>query len=285
MNKLSNIKEALDFGLEKLSSAKINNAKLNVEILLSEVLGLNKQQLYSRLDVELMPAQQDVFVDYISRRSNNEPIQYILGYAYFRGLKLLVREGVLIPRPETEMLVELALKELDVTKAKILDLCCGSGCIACSVANEVKDAKIVAVDVSSSAVDCAKENIEQLNLTDRVEVVEADMTKELPIDNDFDMIICNPPYVPSEIYNELDSEVLDFEPKLALEAGAEGLDYLPSIIKLAKNNLKTGGLLAIELHEDHVQYVSEMAKKEGLDNVKTLKDLANKDRFLFASVI
>lgn len=285
MNKLSNIKEALDFGLEKLSSAKIKNAKLDVEILLSEVLGLNKQQLYSRLDEELMPAQQDVFVDYISRRPNNEPIQYILGYAYFRGLKLLVREGVLIPRPETEMLVELALKELDVAKAKILDLCCGSGCIACSVANEVKDAKIVAVDVSSSAVDCAKENIEQLNLTDRVDVVEADMTKDLPIGNDFDMIICNPPYVPTEVYNNLDTEVLDFEPKLALEAGPEGLDYLPSIIKLAKSYLKTGGLIALELHENHVQKASEIAKKEGLVNIKTLKDLANKNRFLFALVI
>lgn len=285
MNKPSNIKEALDFGLDKLSSSKVKDAKLSVEILLSELFGLNKQQLYSRLDEELKPAQQDVFVDYISRRSKNEPIQYILGYSYFRGLKINVRDGVLIPRPETEMLVELALKELKVDNPKVLDLCCGSGCITCSVANEVESAELVALDVSSIAIECTKENIKQLNLSDKVKVIQADMTKEAPIDNDFDMIICNPPYVPTDVYNNLEPEVLDFEPKLALEAGPEGLDYLPSIIKHAKDKLKPGGLLALELYEDHVQNASEIAKKEGLANVKTLKDLANKNRFLFASVI
>ena len=285
MNKPSNIKEALDFGLEELSSANIKDSKLSVEILLSEILGLNKQQLYSRLDEGLNPAQQDVFVDYISRRSNNEPLQYIFGYAYFRGLKINVREGVLIPRPETEMLVELVLQEANIDNPKVLDLCCGSGCIACSFANEIDGSSIVGVDVSTSAVECAMDNIKQLNLSERVKVVQADIMQELPIDNDFDVILCNPPYVPTDVYNNLDQEVLDFEPKLALEAGAEGLDFLPRVINIAKNKLKSGGLLALELHEDHILQAADLAKKEGLVNVKTLKDLANKNRFLFASVI
>lgn len=285
MSKPSNIKEALDFGLEELSSANIKGSKLSVEILLSEIIGFNKQQLYSRLDEALNTSQQNVFVDYISRRAKNEPIQYILGYAYFRGLKIIVGEGVLIPRPETEMLVELALQDINIDKPKVLDLCCGSGCIACSVANEVEDSCLVAVDVSSSAVECTMANIKHLNLSDRVKVVQADIMQELPIGNDFDAIICNPPYVPTDVYNNLDHEVLDFEPKLALEAGAEGLDYFSSIINIAKNKLKSGGLLALELHEDHVLQAADLAKIEGLVNIKTLKDLANKNRFLFASVI
>ena len=211
-------------------------------------------------------------------------MQYVIGHTYFRDLKISVGPQVLIPRPETEMLVDLALKELKADKPKVLDLCCGSGCIACAVANEVMDAKVVAVDVSNLALNYAYKNCEELSLTDRVMIINADIKKELPIANDFDLIISNPPYVPNDVYENMPKEVVNFEPSLALRAGDSGLDFLPDIIRVSKTHLKKGGVLALELFEDSIQEAAKTLKKEGLENIKTFCDLANKDRYILATI-
>ena len=219
----------------------------------------------------------------IESRKKGTPLQYVVGNTYFRGLKINVGPQVLIPRPETEMLVDLALKEQKSKNPKVMDLCCGSGCIACSVANEVKDASVVAIDVSGFAIECAKNNIERLGFEDRIKVIEADMTNKLPVEKDFDMIICNPPYVPNDVYENMPKEVVDFEPSLALRAGKDGLKFLPNIISISKTHLKKGGTLALELFEESLDEAAEMLKKEGLENIKTFRDLANKDRYIIAT--
>lgn len=252
--------------------------------MIGESFGLDKIEIYESLESKPEVKGWGKFFEMVESRKKGTPLQYVIGHTFFRGLKINVCPQVLIPRPETEMLVELALKELKTKSPKVLDLCCGSGCIACSVVNEVKDTTVVAIDVSSFAIECTKTNIKRLGFEDRIKVVEADMTGKLPIDKDFDMIICNPPYVPNGVYEKMPKEVVDFEPSLALRAGEDGLKFLPDIISISKTHLKKGGTLALELFEESIDKAAETLKKEGLENIKTFRDLANKDRFVLATI-
>ena len=208
MSDLSDISKALNFGKDFLLRSSVKDAELSAELLLSDVANLNRQSLYSHFEDGLSLFQQKQYEEYITRRAKDEPVQYILQYTYFRGLKIYVEPGVLIPRPETEQLVETAIKYLTKDDCKILEIGTGSGCIACSLANEYKNAKIVATDISDRAISCAKKNVAQYNFEDKIELVQCNIADEVH-DNDYDLLISNPPYVPTEVYENLDSEVKD----------------------------------------------------------------------------
>lgn len=281
MSDISDISKAINFGKDYLSRSNVKDAELSAEILLAEALGLNRQSLYSHFEDKLTEVQQELFKEYISRRANHEPIQYILGYAYFRGLKIAVDPGVLIPRPETEQLVEVAIKNLKNNCNKILDLCTGSGCIACSFANEFSDVKIFGTDVSEEALAYAKINIKKHHFEEKIELIKCNMADEI-FDKDFDLIISNPPYVPTDVYKNLDKEVLDYEPKLALEAGSDGASLLDEIIDVAKDKLKKDGIVALEFHENNLELAKSKFETAGFKDCKIYKDLAGKNRILIA---
>lgn len=281
MSDLSDIKKALNFGKDYLSRNNVKEAELSAEILLAEVLGINRQSLYSHYEDKLTEVQQELYIEFVSRRSNNEPVQYILGYTSFRGLKIEVGPGVLIPRPETEQLVEAAIKNLKNNSNKILDLCTGSGCIACSFANEFSDVKIIGTDISEEALTYAKMNIKKHHFEDKIELIKCNMADEI-YDKDFDLVISNPPYVPTYVYEALDKEVLDHEPKLALEAGDDGASFLDEIIVTAKEKLKTGGIVALEFHEDNLEIAKSKFDTAGFKDSEIYQDLAGRNRILIA---
>ena len=281
MSDISDISKALNFSKDYLLRSNVKDAELSAEILLAEALGLNRQSLYSHFEDKLTEVQQELYKEYISRRANNEPLQYLLGYAFFRGLKIAVGPGVLIPRPETEQLVEVAIKNLKNNSNKILDLCTGSGCVACSFANEFSDVKIYGTDVSKQALAYAKMNIKKHHFEGKITLVQCNMADEI-CEGNFDLIISNPPYVPTDVYKNLDKEVLDFEPKLALEAGSNGVSLLDEIIATAKDKLKQDGIVALEFHEDKLDLAKSKFETAGFNDCKIYKDLAGKDRILIA---
>lgn len=281
MSNITNIQKALDFGKSQLINKNIKDAELSAELLLCDVVGISRQSLYSHFEDALNSSQQNIYLSYIDRRLNNEPIQYILGYAYFRGLKIAVGSGVLIPRPETEQLVEVANKNLRHNYNKILDLCTGSACISCSFANEYNDLKIVATDICETALSYAKKNVEDYDFFEKIELINCNMADEV-YESDFDLIISNPPYIPTKIYEKMDSEVVNYEPKIALEAGDDGASLLNEIIEIAKEKLKPLGFVALEFHEENLELAKREFEKAGFNNCQVYKDLAQKDRILIA---
>lgn len=281
MPDLSDISKALKFAKDFFSKNKIKDVNLSAELLLSEIVGISRQSLYSHFEDKLTDDQQKQFYEFVKRRADHEPIQYILGYTYFRSLKLFIEPGVLIPRPETELLVETAIKKLKNNYNKILDLCTGSACIACSFANEFSDLKIVATDISDKAIECAKKNVENLSFEEKIELINCNMADKVN-DTDFDLLICNPPYVPRDIYNSLDLEVRNFEPKDALLAGYDGMDYIDDIINVAKDKLKANAIVALEFHEDNLYAAKAKFEDEGFSDVKVFNDLAGNSRYLIA---
>lgn len=281
MSDISDISKALNFGKDNLSRSNVKDAELSAEILLAEVVGLNRQGLYSHFEDKLTEVQKEQYKEFIFRRSNNVPLQYLLGYAYFRGLKIAVGPGVLIPRPETEQLVEITKEHIVSENFKALDLCTGSGCISCSLANEYNDVKIVATDVSKEALNYAKNNVETLKLEQQIKLVNCNMAEKVE-DFDFDLIISNPPYVPTEVYKKLDKEVLGYEPKIALEAGVDGASLLDEIIAVSKDKLKQDGIVALEFYEGGLELAKSKFETSGFNDCKIYKDLAGKDRILIA---
>lgn len=166
-------------------------------------------------------------------------------------------------------------------KPKVLDLCTGSSCIASSLASELPNCNIVATDLSDDALKYARINVEALGFSDRIELVKCNMADEVH-DSDFNLLISNPPYVPSVVYTSLDKEVLDYEPRIALEAAEDGTSFLSEIIATAKEKLKTGGIVALEFHEENLEIAMSKFEAAGFKNAKIHKDLAGKNRILIA---
>jgi len=295
--------------------------------LVAEALGVNRMQLFMDLERPLSLGERDILRDYTRRRAAGEPLQYISGKAAFRHIEVAVKPGVLIPRPETEVLVSEALKllpdkpkvqsaesdlfaraytimseegiELEAALERlrnetspaleqpallVADMCTGSGCIACSVAYEHPQTHVVAVDISDVACALARENVAQLGLEDRVEVVEGDLGEAVDerLLGLFDLVVSNPPYIPTSVLQELPHEVSGFEPRLALDGGQDGLDLYRPLLDWARKALKAGGGFACELHETCLDDAAAEADYAGFEDVRVVDDLAGRPRVLVA---
>lgn len=281
MDRIKNFSDALNWSKSYLKQSKVSDPDLSAEILLSEACGLSRLQIFSNIDQKLTVMQKEKFLSFINRRKNHEPIQYIIGYSYFRNLKIKVGPGVLIPRPETEYFIELTLKKIKNDNIKILDLCTGSACIALSLTEELNHSNAVAIENSKKALYWANLNINSLNLKDRIILRNDDILKNHNYGKNFDLIISNPPYVPDNVIQTLNSQVKDFEPISALRGGSKGLDYIDSILQISKNCMSHNGLLALELFEDSIFEASQIFKDNGFCCVEIVKDLADKPRYLF----
>jgi release factor glutamine methyltransferase len=267
---------------EFLDKRGVEGPRLNAELMIGHALGLKRMQLYLQFERPLTESELEKIRPMVKRRGNREPVQYILGETEFSGLKLKVDRRALIPRPETERLVELVTQRLTTAPANILDLGTGSGAIALALAKAWPAAAVVAVDNSAEALALARENAEACGLTGRVKFVLSDWFAGLGTPEQFQLIVANPPYLSDAEMNAAQPEVKDFEPRGALSAGANSTAALEQIIRGARPCLAAGGLLACETGIAQHQQLLELTIQAGYAQAESLRDLTGRDRYLLA---
>lgn len=268
--------------LEEISSTP----RLDVETLLQKVLDVDRLYILLNLERTLSEDEERLFNKFINERLNNRPIAYIVENREFMGLDFYVKEGVLIPRPDTEVLVEEVI-ELGKDKGpiNILDIGTGSGAITVSLAKYLENAEITSVDISDIALEIGKINAVNNNVDNKINFVKSDLFTNIDKSMKFDIIVSNPPYIKREVIETLDKQVKDFEPYNALEGGVDGLDFYRAITSQAKDYLKEGGILAYEVGHDQSEDVSKLMEKDGYTNIYTRKDLQQIDRVVIGSVL
>ena len=250
-------------------------ASTDASVLIMKVLNIGKTQLILG-DDEVPDSVHKEILGYAVRVVNGEPVQYVVGECEFMSLRFKVKSGVLIPRADTEILVETVISRLKNQKRPLIyDLCCGSGCIGISLAKYIDDASVFLADISPVALEVSKQNAELCGVSDRVTVISMDVTKDV-ISAAADCIVSNPPYIKTAVLATLDKKVRGFEPRLALDGGGDGLDFYRRIIKTAV--VKDGGLLAFEIGYDQGAEVSALMKNSGYGNVEIISDIEKRDR-------
>jgi release factor glutamine methyltransferase len=286
MKALEKVRDAGEF----LKTSGIDNPLKDAEFIIAHCLGTEPMILY-RDDPEIQENVMSLIETFLRRRAKREPLHYILGYTEFHGLKIRVGPGVLIPRPETELLVEEAISKITKlktqnSKLRILDLCTGSGCIALALAKAFPDAEIYGIDTSGAAIHYAEENAKNngiQNVTFLKGSLFEPLTKKLTSRIShltFDLTISNPPYIKKGDIITLQPEVRDWEPEDALNGGEDGLEYYREIMSEAKNYLKRDGLLMSEIGIDQAVAVKEIARGAGFENISLKKDYAGIDRIM-----
>ena len=284
------VRRLLEWTIPFFTRKDVDSPRLSAEMLLAHVLNVPRLKLYLGYERELSPENLTAYRALVKRASDQEPIAYLTGSAPFFNLDFTVTPDVLIPRPDTETIVEnvlqLARQEVGFSNPRILDLCTGTGCIAAALAKHLKNVdSIVATDLSPAAVKVARGNIERLGLSDRVTVAQGDLFEALTQLSDrrpFDLIVGNPPYIRSGLMPELDASVRDFEPHLAFDGGPDGLSIHRQILTGAAERLVPGGRVYLEIAFDQGATAKEMAGKfPAYGEIRVLRDYAANDRVLY----
>ncbi|MCK4404167.1 MAG: peptide chain release factor N(5)-glutamine methyltransferase [candidate division Zixibacteria bacterium] len=279
--------EILNRAVEKLRSEGIDRPRTNAELLLGAVLDAKKIDLYLDRDRILSPQQVQKFNQFIQERIAGKPLQYIIGSTEFFGLEFEVSQNVLIPRPETETLVETVIEHLkNCSQPKIIDLGTGSGAIAISLAKNLKSSFVFATDVSSEALKVAKENARRHGVESQIEFVCGDLFDPLEgkkLEKTIDCVVSNPPYVSKDEFDHLPKEVKDYEPIVALRTDEEGPSFHKKIIEGSLDFLKEGGMLALEVGLGQASKVAGLIRnRKDLKNTAIKKDLGGIDRIVIA---
>ena len=281
------VRSALEWTCGYLERHGDEHPRLSAEWLMCAATGFSRVEVYMNYDRPLDAGELSVLREGVKRRGAGEPLQYVTGEMPFRHIVLKCAPGVLIPRPETEVLVDCVLEFIDKQDASqhVLEIGTGTGCISLSIAGERPGTAIVATDISEDAVALAKRNREALGCDDVVEIVQTDIAAGVEGADSaaFDVLVSNPPYIPSALVDILPREVGGFEPRLALDGGADGLAVFHRIVDAAKGALRPGGLMAFELHEDCLQLAAQDRQvKEFFQDIRVVKDLTGRDRILLA---
>jgi release factor glutamine methyltransferase len=275
----SSVREALDASVDALRAAGVEDPRLDAELLLGEAMGCGRAALAADGGAEVPAPAARRFGEMVRRRLRREPVAYILGRKGFRHLDLAVDRRVLIPRPETELLVDLAL---ELRPARVLDVGTGSGAIALAVADELRECAVTATDTSPGALEVARANAERLGLSDRIDFVEG----TLPA-GEFDLVLANLPYVAEGDWPTLQPEVTQWEPREALLAGPDGLDAYRALIQKSAGPLfrygeqRSGGL-AVEVGEGQAEAVAALMREGGFGEAEIRRDLAGIERVVVA---
>jgi len=268
----------------------VDSPRLSAELLLGHVLHVPRIKLYTDYERELTDKELTTFRELVRRASEQEPIAYLTGKAHFFNLEFEVTPDVLIPRADSETVVEnvlqLARHQSGFEAPRVLDLCTGSGCIAAAIAHHLKTATVVATDLSEKALAVARRNIDGMKLADRVMLELGDLYEPLArvvAAGPFDLITANPPYIASAKIPDLDRSVKDYEPMIALDGGMDGLVVFRRILEGAPSRLRSGGRLFIEIAYDQGDLAREIAgKHEEFEDVRLLRDHAGNDRVITA---
>ncbi len=300
--------EAIQKGADFLGKKNIESPRLQAELLLAHLLKMPRMKLYLNFERVLTTAETEALREFIKRRAAHEPLQHIVGSTSFCGFEIAVNRHVLVPRPETELLAELGwnfISTLNSQPSTCLDFCTGSGCIAIAIAAKYPDVKIVATDISADALMLAKENAAQNNVAERIEFLMGDgfaplkdgggeRPREPKSDakdvspgaspHQFDLIISNPPYIPSAEISTLQPEVRDFDPRNALDGGADGLDFYRRISTEAKPFLKPDGKIMLEFGDGQADAIKRIFETEKWIVEAVKEDYSQRARILIAKL-
>ncbi|HHV39478.1 MAG TPA: peptide chain release factor N(5)-glutamine methyltransferase [Tepidimicrobium sp.] len=281
------INQLLKKGVDMIKDRKYGNPVLEATMVLEELLNVDRVHIYTHGKDGVSEDVVNKFMEAMEKRSKGYPIQYIIGRKEFMGLDFYIREGVLIPRGDTEILVEYVLRYIDEKygdrRVNVLELGIGSGAISLSIAHYNRKAKIYGVDLYSTPLEVAEENRIRLGL-DNVSFYRGDLfqgIEGLNMEGKFHIIASNPPYIPSEEMDSLQEEVREYEPANALDGGEDGLAFYRRIIPESKDYLIDGGLLIFEIGYDQGKRIENMMMSEGFKDIKILKDLQGLDRVVY----
>lgn len=274
------IGDLLNKGKDILKDAEIESYLLDTQLLLAKVLNKDKLYVITNREEVVEKALVGKFMHYINLRKGKMPVKYILEECEFMGLDLYIKPGVLIPRPDTEILVEAVIENIkDKNYNKICDLCSGSGAIGIAIASLVNNVDVDCLDISPVAEEVNCRNIEKLGLKERVTFMYSDLLKEAIKENKkYDVIVSNPPYIKEEEIDKLMDDVKNYEPRLALSGGEDGLSFYRTITEQAMSCLNDGGLLAFEIGYDQKEAVEQIMLEKGFKDIQCLKDLGGNDR-------
>lgn len=275
--------EVIQRSTDFLNKKGVDSPRLQTELLLAHLLGLPRMQLYLNFERQLSQTEVDNFRELIIRRSQREPLQHIVGSTSFCGLELAVNRHVLVPRPETELLAEQGwefLSSLNSRPATALDLGTGSGCLAIAIANHCPTARLFATDISGQALELAAQNAARHNVLERIQFLRGDGFAVLESSISFDLIISNPPYIPTADIPTLQIEVRDYDPHLALDGGSDGLAFYRRIATEAVPFLKPGGKIMLEFGDGQAQAVREIFESQKWIVEAIVEDYTQRPRIL-----
>lgn len=282
------IKKLLDWITEHFTQKGIDSPRLSSEILLSHVLRISRIELYTNFDKTVSKPDLDTLHKLVRRAAQHEPVGYLVGRAEFYSLTLEISKDCLIPRPETELLVERAIEFLRKRSGHqfVCDLCTGSGCIAVAIGKNFTEADIIATDICDSALNIAAHNVDKHGLADRIKLLCGDLFDPVIPQLDtakFDLIVCNPPYVTTAEYAAIDKNVKEYEPELALHAGPEGLDIYRRIVEKIEDFLKPTAALMLEIGYSQGPAVRQLLEQaDCFAEIKIEKDFHDNDRIVTA---
>ncbi|MBU1298991.1 MAG: peptide chain release factor N(5)-glutamine methyltransferase [Bacteroidetes bacterium] len=282
--KIWTITELIGWSSAYLKEKGFEDARLNAELLLCHTLNYKRIDLYTKFDKPLTNTELALYKSYFKRRLDHEPLQYIIGEARFMGLKFKVDKRVLIPRQETEILVEQVINKCRNFEGQIniLDIGVGSGNIAVSLAKFIENALVTAIDISTGALEVAKLNIENNNVSDRVELINHDIFDKLNLNKKFDIVVSNPPYISKQEFKEVSADVSRYEPRLATTDGCDGLTYYRRIADVSRSILNNIGNVFVEIAYNQNEDVTRIFSEMGYVNLETVKDYSGNHRVVKA---
>ena len=276
------ILELINSGSRQLKNKNIYSHKLDSEILLSKVLNKTREELLINLDQKIAPQEISDFNKLVDRRSSKEPMAYILKEKEFWSKSFLVNNNTLIPRPETELMVEKIVKIFKTKDISVLDIGTGTGCILLSILSELKNSKGIGLDISSKAIQIANANSSKHNLTQRTKFYKRSLNEIYH--NKFDLIVSNPPYIMRKDIKNLNEDIKKFEPKLALDGGNDGLDVIKKVIYKSRSILKIKGMLALEIGNEQFKKVSKILRSNKFKTRYLVKDYRENVRCILSTL-
>ena len=271
----------INIGTKELKQKKIESSRLDSEILLSKTLNKKREEILINLDQEICQKYLLIYKKLILRRSQNEPVAYILKEKEFWSKNFFVSYDTLIPRPETELMVEKLVKIFNKKNISILDIGTGSGCILISLLSELKNSKGIGIDISKKALIVAKKNLERHKMQNKIKFLNRSLDSEF--DQKFDLIVSNPPYIRSQEIQRLAEDIKKYEPRIALDGGNDGLDLIKKVIYKAKYTLRVKGMLALEIGNEQYKKVSEILLKNNYKIEHIIKDYRNNIRSIIST--
>lgn len=277
--------ETIQRSAEFLAKKGVESPRLQAELLLAHVLKLPRMKLYLNFERALSPTEVGMLRELVKRRGQREPLQHIVGSTSFCGFEIAVNRQVLVPRPETEILAEMGwqfLARLNSHSSAALDFGTGSGCIAIAIAAKCPQASVTALDISAEALAVARQNLAHHGLTERVQVFHGNGFATLPADKRFDLIVSNPPYIPTADIETLEPEVRDFDPRPALDGGVDGLDCIRQLAREAAVFLAPGGCLMLEFGDGQAEAIRDIFARQNWIVEAVREDYSQRARFLIA---
>jgi release factor glutamine methyltransferase len=278
-----NVLDLINFGTAELNQKKIDSSRLDSELLLSKILNKNREEILINLNQEISQKYLFEYKELIKRRSKNEPIAYILEEKEFWSKNFFVNADTLIPRPETELMVEKLVKIFKEKKISILDIGTGSGCILISLLSELQNSNGIGIDISKKALIIARKNLEKHALQNKIKFLNKSVDGKFC--QKFDLIVSNPPYIKRNEIKYLRDDIKRYEPLLALDGGNDGLDLIKKVIYKTKYILKVKGMLALEIGNEQFKKVSELLKKKNFKIEYTIKDYEDNIRSIISTYI